>query len=608
MSGSGRGRSRDGYAPIRSYAPIGDGRSIALVAQDGSIDWLPWPDLDSATVFAALLDADAGGSFRLAPTEPSTVARRYLPDTNVLETTFTTDTGVARVVDALTLRGETLGPARELQRRVEGVSGTVPMAWAVQPRFDYGRARTRLGSRAGVPVAAAGADAVAVCAFDAGTTRIVGETVRGQFTTTPGSCGVVALCGAHQEPLVLPSRSELDARLDHTIEAWRAWTAGRSYHGDWRDPVLRSALALKLLVFAPSGAVAAAATTSLPEQLGGERNWDYRFCWVRDAAFIIDALLQFGCAPEAEAYFWWLMQATQLTHPRLHPLYRLDGGTSTRERVLPLAGYENSRPVRVGNAAAAQQQLDSYGELLQCAWLYVKGGGVVDPEVGRRLGEVADLVCRLWREADAGIWEVRSAPQHFTHSKMMCWVTLDRAISLADQGLLPDRHLDRWRREADQCRDFIEQQCYSEKAGSYTRFPGTTELDASLLLGLLAGYGDAAGARWRDTVEAVRRELGHGPYLYRYVGQDGLSGTEGVFLSCSFWLVEALARTGSVDEARTLMDELVSLANDVGIYAEEIDPATGAFLGNLPQGLTHLALVSAATAITEASMGKEQRA
>ncbi|EWT05418.1 glycosyl hydrolase [Intrasporangium chromatireducens Q5-1] len=599
MSISGMGRSSNGYAPLRAYAPIGDGRSVALVAEDGSIDWLAWPNLDSATLFAALLDVDAGGFFRLAPAGPCTVTRRYLPDTNVLETTFTTASGVARVVDALTLREERLGPARELQRRVQGVSGTVPMAWVVQPRFGYGRARTRLGSRAGVPVATSGADALAVCSFGAGTARIEGDTVRGEFETSPGSRGVVALCGAHQEPLVLPSPSELDARLEHTIAAWRAWATGRSYRGAWRDPVLRSALALKLLVHAPSGAVAAAATTSLPEQLGGERNWDYRFCWVRDAAFIIDALLQLGCAPEAEAYFWWLMQATQLTHPRLHPLYRLDGGTSTTERVLPLAGYENSRPVRIGNAAAAQQQLDSYGELLQCAWLYAKGAGGLDAEIGRRLAEVADLVGRLWRETDAGIWEVRSAPQHFTHSKMMCWVTLDRALALADQGLLPDRHVDRWRREADLCRDFIEQQCYSDELGSYTRFPATTELDASLLLGLLAGYGDPTGARWHGTVAAVRRELGHGPYLYRYLGQDGLSGTEGVFLSCSFWLAEALARTGSVAEARTLMDELVSLANDVGIYAEEIDPATGAFLGNLPQGLTHLALISAAAAIAE---------
>jgi GH15 family glucan-1,4-alpha-glucosidase len=575
------------------------------VAEDGAVDWLAWPNLDSPSVFAALLDADAGGSFRLAPSEPYTSTRRYLLDTNVLETTFTTEFGVARLVDALTLRGSGLAPGRELQRRVEGVSGEVPIEWSIRPRFGYGQARMRFGLRSGVPVATAGADALAVCSFGAGAARIDGDTVRGTFRTEAGSVGVLALCGAHQEPLVLPSRSDLDDRLEQTVASWRAWTAARSYRGPWREAVLRSALALKLLVHAPSGAVAAAATTSLPEQVGGERNWDYRFCWVRDAAFTIDALLRLGCAPEAEAYFWWLLQATQLTHPRLHPLYRLDGGARLREGVLPLKGYEGSRPVRVGNAAAAQQQLDSYGELLQCAWLYAEGGSGLDREVGRRLAEVANLVCRLWRETDAGIWEVRSAPQHFTHSKMMCWVALDRAVSLADRGLLPARHRARWCREADACRDFIEQQCYSGERESYTRFAGGAELDASVLLGLLAGYGDPAGPRWRSTVDAVRRELGHGPYLYRYTGQDGLSGTEGAFLSCSFWLAEALARTGRNDEAVILVEQLVALANDVGIYAEEVDPDTGAFLGNLPQGLTHLALVSAATAIAGESLAEK---
>jgi GH15 family glucan-1,4-alpha-glucosidase len=593
-------RSPGGYAPLRSYAPIGDGRCVALVADDGGIDWLAWPNLDSPSIFAALLDADSGGSFALAPSEPFTCTRRYLLDTNVLETTFTTASGVVRLLDALTLRGTGLEPGRELQRRVEGVSGAVPITWSVRPRFGYGRARTRFGSRSGVPVATAGSDALAVCSFGAGTAHIEGDTVRGDFRTGPGSVGVVALCGAHQEPLVLASRSDLDERFEHTVASWRAWTAERSYGGPWQEAVVRSALALKLLVHSPSGAVAAAATTSLPEQLGGERNWDYRFCWVRDAAFTIDALLRLGCAPEAEAYFWWLLQATQLTHPRLHPLYRLDGGTNRREQVLPLSGYEGSRPVRVGNAAATQQQLDSYGELLQCAWLYAESVHGLDREVGRRLAEVADLVCVLWRQPDAGIWEVRSAPQRFTHSAMMCWVALDRATDLADRGLLPARHRGRWRREAEACRDFVEQHCYSDALGSYTRFAGSEELDASVLLGLLAGYGDPMGPRWRGTVEAVRRDLGHGPYLYRYTGQDGLSGTEGAFLSCSFWLAEALARTGLVDEAVILMEQLVALANDVGIYAEEIDPDTGAFLGNLPQGLTHLALVSAATAIAEA--------
>jgi GH15 family glucan-1,4-alpha-glucosidase len=587
----------DGYAALRSYAAIGDGRSVALVAEDGAIDWLAWPDLDSPSVLGALLDAEHGGACVLAPSVPFRTSRRYLPDTNVLETTFGTDAGVVRVLDAMSLHGELLGPSRELQRRVEGVSGTVPMQWSVRPRFGYGQRPTRWGRRSGVPVATSGPDALAVCTFEAGTPRLGAGAVEGSFETSPGSSSVVALCGAWQEPLVLPTRGELDERFARTVDAWRTWTSARTYQGPWRDAVVRSALALKLLVHAPSGAVAAAATTSLPEQLGGERNWDYRFCWVRDAAFVLDALLRLGCAPEAEAYFWWLMQATQLTHPRLQPLYRLDGGARLRERDLPLAGYRGSRPVRVGNGAAEQLQLDSYGELLQSAWLYAEGGGCIDAEIGRRLGEVADLVCDLWTERDAGIWEVRSAVEHFTHSKMMCWVALDRAGLLADRGLVPSRHRERWREQAAECAEFIERRCWSKDAEAYARYEGSDELDASLLLGLIAGYGDPASPRWRSTVDAVRRELGHGPYLYRYSGPDGLSGTEGAFVSCSFWLVEALARTGRPEEAGTLMDSLVELTNDVGILAEEIDPATGEFLGNLPQGLSHLALISAATAV-----------
>jgi GH15 family glucan-1,4-alpha-glucosidase len=588
----------DGYAALRSYAAIGDGRTIALVADDGAVDWLSWPDLDSPSVFGALLDAEHGGAFVLAPSVPFRTSRRYVPDTTVLETTFQTDVGTVRALDTLSLRGHSLGPARELQRRVEGLTGDVPVSWVVRPRFGYGLRPTRLGWRSGVPVATAGADAMAVCAFGAGTPRLRDGAVEGSFATTPGSSAVVALSGAHQEPLVFPTRDELDARFADTVAGWRAWTDARTYQGPWREAVLRSALTLKLLVYAPSGALAAAATTSVPEQLGGERNWDYRFCWVRDAAFILDALLRLGCAPEAEAYFWWLLQATQLTHPRLQPLYRLDGGTRLRERRLPMAGYRRSGPVRVGNAAAGQQQLDSYGELLQSAWLYAQAGGGLDAEIGRRLAESADLVCDLWRARDAGIWEVRSAPQHFTHSKMMCWVALDRAGRLADRGLLPARHREHWRQQAAACEEFIESRCYSTVHDSYARFAGVDELDASVLLGLISGYG-AASTRWRSTVDAVRRELGHGPYLYRYTGEDGLPGGEGAFISCSFWLVEALARTGQPEEATTLMDQLTALANDVGIYAEEMDSDTGAFLGNLPQGLSHLALISAATAIAE---------
>jgi GH15 family glucan-1,4-alpha-glucosidase len=590
----------DGYAPIGSYAAIGDGRTVALVATDGSVDWLPLPDLDSASVFGAVLDARRGGCFALAPELAYAVERRYLPGTNVLETTFSTDRGTVRVTDAMTLPGAGLSPLRELTRRVEGLSGGVPMAWSVEPRFGYAGVATHLGRRAGVPVATAGGDALAVRAIDAGAPEQAAGAIRGRFTARAGTRALIALCAAHDEPLVLPAPDELDARLSATASTWRDWSDGVEYEGRWREAVLRSALALKLLVHAPSGALAAAATTSLPEELGGGRNWDYRYSWVRDSALTLNALMGLGCAPEARAYLWWLMHASQLTHPRMRVLYRLDGGTRAPERELALEGYGGSRPVRAGNDAAGQRQLDTYGELLQTAWIYASTGHRIERDIGRRLAGVADLVCAIWREPDAGIWEVRSEERHFTQSKMMCWIALDRAGALAGRRLIPDRHAARWRAEAHAIREFVETRCFSAQRRSYVRAAGSDELDASLLLGVLFDYGDVRTERWAGTAEAVRRELAEGPFVRRYSGDDGLEGSEGAFLTCSFWLAEALARLGRVEDAVALMDELVGLANDVGLYAEEIDPATGAFLGNTPQALSHLALIGAALAIATA--------
>jgi GH15 family glucan-1,4-alpha-glucosidase len=588
-----------GYAPIRDYAAIGDGRTVALVARDGSIDWLPFPALDAPTAFSALLDQERGGRFALEPEIPFEVERRYLPATNVLETTFLTDHGVVRVTDAMTLPAGRLGPFMELQRRIDGLSGSVPLRWCVQPRFGYGAGELRAGRRAGAPVFDSGADAVAVCAYDAGGAESRSDGVEARFDAQEGMRGVIALCFAHQEPLILPARHELDARFEETCATWRAWAEGRSCRGPWKDAVLRSALALKLLVHAPSGAVAAAATTSLPEELGGVRNWDYRFCWIRDSAFTLDAFLRLGCPAEARAYFWWLMHASQLTHPRLRVLYTLNGADRAPEHELSLEGYRGSRPVRVGNAAAEQLQLDTYGELMQTAWLYAGAGNRIDPDLARRLAEIADFVCDAWREPDSGIWEVRSRPVHFTQSKMMCWVALERALDLARRRIIPSDHARAWEQEAEAIHDFIESECWSPAGQSYVRFAGADEIDASLLLGVIHGYKSRGPERLPATVEAIRRELADGPYVHRYRGEDGLEGSDGAFLSCSFWLAEALARGGRVDEAADLMDQLVDLANDVGLYGEEINPATQEFLGNTPQGLSHLALVSAAVAIDE---------
>jgi GH15 family glucan-1,4-alpha-glucosidase len=589
----------DGYAPLRDYAAIGDGRTVALVALDGSIDWLCVPDLDSPAVFGALLDAEAGGRFELCPVSPFEVERRYLPGTNALETTFRTRTGLVRVTDAMTFPSKELSPQREVVRAVEAVAGSVSMRWRVEPRFAFGSRPTRIGRRAGVPIATQGADAMALCSWGAGESEVTARSIGGGFDAIAGKQALFVLSCSHQEPLVIPCRRDVETRLATTEAIWRDWSQALVHGTPWRDLVMRSALALKLLVHAPSGAIAAAATTSLPEVVGGERNWDYRFCWVRDSAFVLGALLRLGCVAEADAFFWWLMQASQLTHPYLQVLYRLDGGAEAHEQTLALAGYRSSVPVRVGNDAADQLQLDVYGDLFQAAWLYAEAGRPIDADIGRRLAEMANLVCRIWPERDSGLWEVRNGLQHFTQSKMMCFVALDRALRLARAGRIPSRQAALWRREANAIRSFVDKHCWSTAKGSYVRHAGSEELDASVLLGVLLRYADPGDSRMLDTVEAVHRELSRGPFVYRYSGEDGLAGREGAFLTCSFWLAEALAVQGRRAEAADLMNELISLANDVGLFAEEVDPATGAFLGNLPQGLTHLALIHAALAFVE---------
>jgi len=590
---------RDGYLPIRDYAAIGDGRTVALVGTDGAIDWLCLPDLDSPSVFAALLDAERGGRFALAPSVAYETKRRYLPDTNVLETTFTTAAGTVRVTDAMTLPRHGLSPYRELVRRVDGVVGDVPMRWVLEPRFAYGSKRQAFTRHGGIPVAAHGRDALAVLTWDAGPVEVGDASLGGQFRSRGGHRSLLVLSAAHQEPLVLPPRAEVESRLEATVASWRTWAGERSYDGPWRDPVVRSALALKLLVFAPSGAIAAAATTSLPEELGGGRNWDYRFSWLRDAAFTLQALLALGCSREAHAFFSWLLHASQLTHPHLQVLYRLDGRDDTDEEELPLSGYRRSSPVRIGNGARAQLQLDVYGEVLAAAAVLTDSSGVLDRDHGRRLAGIADLVARIWRRPDAGIWEVRSEPAQFVQSKMMCAVGLDRAVALAERGYLPDASAGRWRREAAAIRVFVEGVGYSEARARYKRTAADDDVDASLLLAVLAGYDRPDAPRLVATVDAVRRTLGRGPLVHRYLADDGLPGEDGAFVACSFWLVEALARQGRGDEAVELMNKLAGLANDVGLYAEEIDAKSGDFLGNFPQGLSHLALINAAVAIAE---------
>jgi len=597
----------DGYAPIREYALVGDGRTAALIARDGSVDWLCMPNLDSPSVFARILDPERGGSFRLEPTGAFEAERRYLESSNVLETTFATAEGRVRVTDAMTLTdSRQISPMRELVRKVEALSGTVPMRWALEPRFGYGRVETRIERRSGRWFALAGADALVlgVSAADKGNLR--NGAITGELSLAPGESDVFSLSAADREPAAIPGREDAEQRLDHTKRFWPEWAGRLRYEGAWPDAVTRSALALKLLTFAPSGAIVAAPTTSLPEWIGGLRNWDYRFTWLRDASFTLDALLRLGYQDEAHAFFWWLMHASRLTQPRLDVLYRLDGSERTRERVLPeLTGYRGSRPVRIGNGARDQVQLDVYGAVLEAIWLYGRAVGRLDGDTGREVARIADYVTKHWRDKDNGIWEVRDERAHYIQSKGLCWVALDRACDLGKSGLIPD-HSERWRAAADELRAWVDEHGWDDELQSYVRAPELREVDASMLTLAVFGY---ESERMDATIAAVDRELREGPYVYRYRGGDGLEGDEGAFLTCSFWLVDAYARTGRLDDANALMEELVGLANDVGLYSEEIDPRTGEFLGNFPQALTHLALINAAVRIADVeARGKEPAA
>jgi GH15 family glucan-1,4-alpha-glucosidase len=469
----------------------------------------------------------------------------------------------------------------------------------VEPRFEYARRPTRISRRAGQLVAEGGRRAIAVGTWGGSEARASATTIEGSFELAAGETGLLSMTVADREPLVFGTRPAAEARLERTLAFWRDWSARTEYEGPWRDLVARSALALKLLVFAPSAAIVAAPTTSLPEWIGGARNWDYRYAWVRDAAFSLVALLRLGHRDEARSFFWWLGHAASLTLPRLRALYRLNGAVDAPESELDhLSGYRASRPVRVGNAASSQLQLDIYGAVLDALWLYASETGDLSAHEGKAVAKIADWVATNWRCKDSGIWEVRSEPTHFTHSKAMCWVALDRAAKLAEHGLVPDRR-ERWNAEAASVRRFVDERLWDAGSRTYVRASSFPDVDASLLLLSLFEYDDPRSERLRGTVEAVERELRDGVRVYRYLLADEVGGKEGGFVACSFWLVAALAKAGRLDDATELMDAVAGAANDVGLYAEELAP-DGSFLGNFPQALSHLACVAAAQALSEA--------
>jgi len=591
--------SRDdaGYADIEQYAVIGDCRSTALVADDGRIDWWPVVEPDRAPAFAAILDPDAGGFIELRPTSSYDVSRRYLPDTNVLETTFTTETGTVQVLDLLPFGRNGNLAWSELIRSVEGVTGSVEMQWAVEPGRSWGeRAPTFVVDR-GTHVIELGEESLAIRAYDVGDARRVGDAICGRFRTNPRSRGLLAVIGTHRDPLFLVEREELEGHIDLTVDRWHGWYGSMVYDGRWRDTVRRSGLALKLLISIQTGAILAASTTSLPERIGGDKNWDYRFMWVRDSSFTIDALLSLGLHAEAQAAVRWLLDAVRRTAPDLRPFYQLSGDLPEPELILPLPGYRRSRPVRSGNGAADQLQLGNFGDLFDTIARYVDDGHRLDPTNAELLADLADRCCRVWMLPDCGIWELPDK-QHYTISKVGCWAALDRSVQLSEQGQLPDDHVNRWREVRDEIRSWVDANCWSERRQAYTWYAGTDDLDAATLL--IGRHGFDTGERFASTVSAIRAELAVGPCVYRY---SGVEQEEGAFLACTFWLVLALVELREFGAAAELMDDAVGLTTDLGLMAEQIDPDSRSMLGNFPQGLSHLALINAACAYQKATDG-----
>lgn len=598
------------FHAIGDYGMIGDSRTAALVAPDGSIDFFCSPRFDSPTLFAALLDPLRGGRWRIRPTARLDVQRTYVGETNVLVSRFVRgSTPVVTLTDFFVYSRVNAGDphyaGHVLLRRLEATED-VELELELQPRFDYARRPTEL-RRTDVGVRATCGDERADLRFSGPALEISphedgnGDVARCRWVLRAGeTCWCRLYTGdSGNGPHAHLSDEEL---FDLTVRTWARWAQDIDYRGPWRDDVVRSALVLKGLVYEPSGALVAAPTTSLPEEIGGERNWDYRFAWIRDSAYVLECFLRIGHTREAETFIRWLSELTRRIGGArsVRPLYRVTGEDDLAETALDhFEGYRGSRPVRIGNGAAAQLQLDIYGAATQLAFLTQEAGGPVPGDRWSVVRDLVDAVAERWQEPDAGLWEVRSSPKHHTYSKFQCWLALDRAVRIG-RGLGLRGPYDRWRAAAEEIHASILRHGYDHELGSFVQVYGERAVDAALLQLPLRGFIPPSDPRVRSTVTAIRRELEVADgLLLRYRGDDGLDGDEGAFLMCSFWLVELLARMGDLQEAVRLFERLRSLAAPLGLFAEQIDPQTHEHLGNFPQGFSHMALIGAATAIDE---------
>ncbi|KND44893.1 glycoside hydrolase family 15 protein [Streptomyces stelliscabiei] len=594
---------------IEDYALIGDHQTAALVNRHGSIDWLCLPRFDSAACFAALLGDQENGHWTIAPRGGGTCARRaYRHDSLVLDTEWETDEGTVRVTDLMPQRDR----SPDVVRIVEGLSGRVTMRSTVRLRFDYGSAVPWMRRSDGHRVAVAGPDSVWLRSEPGVRSWSEDRATYAEFTVGPGEkVAFVLTWHPSHEPrprLVDPYES-----LETSLHDWRAWAARCRYTGPHRDTVVRSLITLKALTYAPTGGIVAAATTSLPEEIGGVRNWDYRHCWLRDSTLTLGALLSCGYQEEAEAWRDWLLRAAAGDPADLQIMYGLAGERRIPEYDLPwLSGYEDSRPVRVGNDAVRQLQLDVYGEVMDSVFVSRRAGLPDKPDMWRMQCALMEYLRSAWRKPDEGLWEVRGPRRHFTHSKVMCWVAADRAVrTLEDDPTLTGGDLEGWRALRDEIHREVCDRAYDPERGTFTQSYGSRELDASLLLIPLMGFLPPDDPRVVGTVDAIRAELSHEGLVRRYgldhrtaatTSVDGLPGGEGTFLVCSFWLADALHLTGRTAEARELFERLVGLVNDVGLLAEEYDPVAGRQLGNFPQAFSHVGLVGTALALFD---GKE---
>ena len=578
-------------ARLEDYALIGDLQTAALVSRHGSIDWLCLPRFDSGACFAALLGTPEHGRWKLAPAGGERVVSRcYRDETLILETEWETATGTARVIDFMPPRGR----APDVVRIVEGVEGEVSMHSELVIRFEYGSIVPWVRRLDSARVAVAGPD---------GLCFRTGADTRGENMQTISELSVRA---GDRVPLVLtwfpsfesvPDEIDPEQALIETEEYWVEWMRPCTYDGEWREAVRRSLIVLKALTYAPTGGIVAAPTTSLPEKLGGVRNWDYRYCWLRDATLTLLALLNSGYVEEASEWRNWLLRAVAGDPADLQTMYTVLGERRLTELELDwLPGYEGSAPVRIGNAASAQLQLDVYGEVLDALFQGRKRGLPVDADSWALQKQLLGYLERAWREPDHGIWEVRGPKQHFTHSKVMAWVAFDRAVRGVEEQEL-EGPVERWRTVRDDIHEQVCDRAFDPELGAFTQFYGSGTLDASCLLIPLVGFLPAQDRRARGTVEAIERELCSDGFVLRYVTEeteDGLPTGEGCFLPCSFWLAEALAAIGREGDARALLEQLIGLGNDLGLLAEEYEPHAGRLLGNFPQALTHLTLINAA--------------